>query len=126
MGSPIEGDQTTIEKMAATGKTLKKNGVSLDVISFGHVDHNAVFLYPLLAANAGMELKEGTSIYELLLEPSCETHLLEVRVGDNLNDALMNSLVLLGSDGSAAGAAQFGMDEDMDPELAMVRKHPIA
>lgn len=127
MGSPlVNGTGTggnakeTMEKMAATGKALRKNGVSIDVISFGHCEDNAPFLYPLLAANAGVELTASSNIYELLLDPNCETHLLEVRPGDNLNEALMNSLILLGSDGSASAAAHFGMDEDMDPELAMV------
>lgn len=118
IGSPIPIG--TLEMCTTIGKMLKKNGVSLDLISIGHVEENAKLVTALLASVAGLDQKAAeTNIYEALLETEC--HLLEVRPGDSLVDALKSSPILLGSDNGAGGnGGDFGMDGDLDPELAMV------
>lgn len=107
--------------LSAVGKLLKKNGVSLDIISFGNEEDNSPAIVQLLAAAGGLDATAAEqNIYEALLQPGCECHLSVVKVGENLTEALMTSPILLGEDGTVPG--QFGMDEDMDPELAMALK----
>ena len=119
VGSPLLlGSQD----LAAIGKLLKKNGVALDIISFAHVADNEAILNGLLASVAGLDPKRAKdNILEALLDdPNCECHLLTVaQPGQSLTDALVNSSVLVGSDGSIP-AGTFAMDDDMDPELALV------
>lgn len=95
--------------------------MSLDIINFGgeNVDLNQEAIVHVLTGAASLDLKAAQAhIQEALTTPDCTCHLLTVRTGENLNDALMTSPILLGDDGSAT-VANFGMDEDMDPELAM-------
>lgn len=103
---------------------LKKNGIALDVVSFGNTKDNSAALAGLLVAAGGVsaEASKG-NIYEALLDPRCDCHLLEVSAGESIHDALMTSPVLLGSDGSAQ-VGEYGMDGDMDPELALVLTMP--
>jgi 26S proteasome regulatory subunit N10 len=116
LGSPLPADNSSFSTI---GKLLKKNGVSLDIVSFGNEKANAPAVAQLLSAAAGVEANE-TNIHEALLAPGCECHLLQVSVGDNLTESLMTSPILLGEDGVPGGG--YGMDMDMDPELAMALK----
>jgi hypothetical protein len=106
--------------LEGVGRLLKKNGVSLDIISFGSVSENENAVIHLLAATGGLDINAAKkNIHEALLEPSCQCHLLVVRPDENLMEALRSSPIFLGEDG-AAPMGDFGMDGDMDPELAMV------
>lgn len=54
----------------------------------------------------------------------CSCHLVTVPPGPMLSEALMNSPILVGEDGSGAGLSavgfEFGVDPNEDPELALV------
>ena len=59
---------------------------------------------------------------------NCRSHLVTIPPGTLLSDALMNSPIIIGEDGSgavpglpgASGEFEFGFDPSTDPELAMV------
>lgn len=111
VGSPVTATERELEVL---GKNLKKNNVSLDLVSFGEVDENTAKLDKLLGAvNSG-----DTS------------HALSVPVGPKmLSDVLLSSPILsdgevpMGGDagGSGGGDAgfEFGIDPTADPELAL-------
>ncbi|KPV77285.1 uncharacterized protein RHOBADRAFT_9228, partial [Rhodotorula graminis WP1] len=106
-GSPLKDSQAALVKL---GKKLKKNNVALDIISFGTPD---------LAA-----LVEATS-------SSDNSHFLSVEPGPHLlSERVMQSAILrpegAGDDdmggaggGGGANADEFGVDPNLDPELAM-------
>ncbi len=124
VGSPL-GE--TDAKLEAIGKMLKKNGVALDVVSFGHVEENADAVALLLASAAGLAPEEARkNLYEALLAPNCQCNVLVVPKGASLTESLMSSPILLGEDGSgsfaASGAGHMLDDDEMDPELAMALK----
>jgi 26S proteasome regulatory subunit N10 len=108
VGSPITATERELEVL---GKNLKKNNVSLDLVSFGEVDENQAKLDKLLAA-----VNSGDS-----------SHVLPVPVGPKLlSDVLLSSPIL--SDGESIPAAaggggdagfEFGIDPATDPELAL-------
>lgn len=121
VGSPIENTDKQIEQL---GKGLKKNNVSLDIISFG----------------SEREVQEQNKAkLEKLIEVcnSNETsHYVEVPTGEgrNLSDVVLSSPVCFGEGGApipggaggdmgAGGAGannfEFGIDPTADPELAM-------
>lgn len=117
IGSPL--NLTDSGALLTVGKMLKKNGISLDVITMTE-QGNADAVSDLLAATAGLTPEAAKrNIMEALLDPNCTSHLLPVQAGDNLSEALMSSPILIGEDG-AIPMGGFGMDDDMDPELAMV------
>lgn len=125
LGSPLCPDAAPADSVLASlgtiGRMLRKNGVALDVISFGHVEQNASAVATILTAVGGLDPAAGQkNIHEALLDPNCECHLLTVNGGESIAEALMTSPILLDADGSAP-MGEFGMDGDMDPELAMVR-----
>jgi len=93
-------------------KKLKKEKVSLDIVSFGEVDANAELLKKLIEAVNG---KDGTGGSNLVTIPS----------GPHLTDALVSSPIVQ-NEGSAVptiatggGGFEFGVDPSEDPELAM-------
>ncbi|KAL5022296.1 hypothetical protein ScPMuIL_001451 [Solemya velum] len=106
VGSPIEDDEKEIVKIA---KKLKKEKVNCDVINFGEEPVNTEKLTAFINTING---KEGTS-----------SHLVTVPPGPLLSEALINSPVVLGEDGSGAGMQavgfEFGVDPNEDPELAL-------
>ncbi|KAF7456270.1 ubiquitin interaction motif family protein [Cryptosporidium felis] len=117
VGSPLEDDLTE-KQLEKLGKVLKKNNVSIDIISFGEIQANRDRLRALVnAAN-----NENTSNF------------VEVEAPTNLTDAIMTSPIVLGEGGSAARADldgivgsvggdssgfEFGIDPNADPELYM-------
>ncbi|KAH8585213.1 ubiquitin interaction motif family [Cryptosporidium sp. chipmunk genotype I] len=115
VGSPLE-DELTEKQLEKLGKVLKKNNVSIDVISFGEILVNRERLQALVnAAN-----NDNTSNF------------VEVAAPTNLTDALMASPIVLGegassrvdADGFGAAAGdtsgfEFGIDPNADPELYM-------
>ncbi|KAG1678672.1 26S proteasome non-ATPase regulatory subunit 4 [Nymphon striatum] len=108
VGSPIEGDDKELVKLA---KRLKKEKVNVDVISFGEDVVNSDKLTSFVNALNG---KDGTG-----------SHLVTIPLGPHLIDALVSSpVVQFGEGGSSVGLAsgsgfEFGVDPNEDPELAL-------
>jgi len=108
VGSPITADEKEVIKMA---KKLKKEKVSLDIVSFGEVDANADLLKKLIEAVNG---KDGTG-----------SNLVTIPSGPHLTDALVSSPIVQSEGGAAptipssGGGFEFGVDPSEDPELAM-------
>lgn len=110
VGSPIEHDDKDLVKLA---KKLKKEKVAVDVINFGEEAANTEKLTTFLNTING---SEGTG-----------SHLVTIPPGTLLSDALRQSPIIVGEDGSGAmpglpgtgGDFDFGFDPSSDPELAM-------
>nr|BAF75714.1 antisecretory factor-like protein [Pinctada fucata] len=106
VGSPIEDDEKELTKLA---KKLKKEKVSIDIVNFGEEGVNTDKLTNFINTING---KDGTSC-----------HLVTVPSGPLLSEALMNSPIVVGEDGSGAGLPavgfEFGVDPNEDPELAL-------
>lgn len=103
--SPVVEDEKEIIKVA---KRLKKEKVSLDIISFGENEANQVKLAAFIDTLNG---KDGGS-----------SHLVSISSGASLEQALRQSPIIDGGDAGGAAAGGFGMDMDdggNDPELAM-------
>ncbi|XP_065850948.1 26S proteasome non-ATPase regulatory subunit 4 homolog isoform X1 [Euphorbia lathyris] len=115
-GSPVKYDKKTLELI---GKKLKKNSVALDVVNFGEEDDEKTEkLEALLAAVNNNE----------------SSHIVHIPPGPNaLSDVLISTPVFngeAGGSGFAAAAAaaaagggggdyEFGVDPNLDPELAL-------
>jgi len=106
IGSPISAPEKELETL---GKNLKKNNVSLDLVSFGEIGDNTEKLQKLLAAVNSNDM----------------SHVLEVPAGPKLlSDALLSSAIIYpdgdapfsGGDGFGSGD---GFDFGDDPELAL-------
>lgn len=109
IGSPLVADKGEIEKLA---KRLKKEKVSVDIVSFGDHQKNADLLKSFIDTLNG---KDGTG-----------SHLVAVPRGSQLQEALISSPIIQGEDGlggAGLGGAgfEFGVDPNEDPELALVR-----
>ena len=117
IGSPLAEEEKALVKVA---KKLKKNNVSIDIVSFGEeaAQQNAEKLESFLnAANS-----------------NDQSHLVTVPPGTILSDILLSTPVFMGDSddgGSGAGAGgsgggagggndfEFGVDPNLDPELAL-------
>merc|ERR1719418_464356 len=108
VGSPIDTEEKELIKVA---KKLKKEKVSVDVVSFGEVDENAEILKKFVETING---RDGTG-----------SHLVTIPPGPHLSDALISSAIIQGEDGASAviassgGGFEFGVDPNEDPELAL-------
>lgn len=107
VGSPVESEEKELVKLA---KRLKKEKVSVDVVSFGEEVANNDLLTAFVNALNG---KDGAG-----------SHLVTVPPGPHLSDALISSPVIQGEDGmGGAGLGgsgfEFGVDPNEDPELAL-------
>ncbi|CAC5406298.1 PSMD4 [Mytilus coruscus] len=106
VGSPVEDEEKELVKLA---KKLKKEKVQIDIVNFGEEAVNTDKLTALVNTING---KEGTG-----------SHLVTVPPGPLLSEALINSPIIVGEDGSGAGLQatgfEFGVDPNEDPELAL-------
>ncbi|CAJ0768935.1 5662_t:CDS:2, partial [Entrophospora sp. SA101] len=108
IGSPIDIEKNALVTL---GKKMKKNNVAVDIINFGEESENNSKLEAFInAVNSGDN-----------------SHILTVPPGPHiLSDALLSSAILAGEDGVPAGFAagggnsfEFGVDPNLDPELAL-------
>uniref|UniRef100_A0A6M2DS62 26S proteasome non-ATPase regulatory subunit 4 n=1 Tax=Xenopsylla cheopis TaxID=163159 RepID=A0A6M2DS62_XENCH len=104
VGSPVTADQDDLVRLA---KRLKKEKVSVDLVSFGEDAINTDALSAFINALNG---KEGGS-----------SHLVTVSPGPHLSDALVSSPVIQGEGGAGPSGVgfEFGVDPNDDPELAL-------
>lgn len=106
VGSPITASEKELETL---GKNLKKNNVSIDLVSFGEVEENKPKLEKLLNA----------------VNSSDSSHLVEVEPGPKLiSDIIISSPILSDGETMPAGGGggdgfDFGVDANADPELAL-------
>jgi len=104
VGSPISEPQ---EKLVKLGTQLQKNEVAVDIINFGEETENTPKLEAFLAA----------------VNKNDNSHLLHVPPGVGiLSDLVSQSPILAGDGGSGGGGGnlnEFGVDPELDPELAM-------
>ncbi|KAJ1857112.1 proteasome regulatory particle base subunit rpn10 [Coemansia sp. RSA 1822] len=100
--SPIETDEKTLVRL---GKKLKKNGVSIDVISFGEHVANEQKLAAFVEAANNNDM----------------SHLVTVPPGAHVLSEQIRASAIVGgaSSGGEGGDFEFGVDPDMDPELAL-------
>jgi 26S proteasome regulatory subunit N10 len=123
VGSPIEADAKTLEK---TGKALKKNGVAVDIISFGDAEVNNEKLEALIngvnkdgnsrlcAIPAGLNLADALRSSEIMSHPEEESNIGNAGGGGG-GDAAAGG-------GGGGGTDDMGIDESLqhtDPELYM-------
>merc|ERR1712223_1463956 len=108
VGSPIDTEEKELIKVA---KKLKKEKVSVDVVSFGEVDENAEILKKFVETING---RDGTG-----------SHLVTIPPGPHLSDALISSAIIQEDESSNAvvsngsGGFQLDFDPNDDPELAL-------
>ncbi|KAF9976825.1 hypothetical protein BGZ73_007733 [Actinomortierella ambigua] len=108
VGSPIEEDEKSLVRLA---KKLKKNNVAVDIVNFGEEAENTTRLEAFVAAVNNNE----------------NSNLVTVPPGPHLlGDILASSAILAGEDGqvpafvsSGGGNFEFGVDPNLDPELAL-------
>ncbi|KAI9001641.1 hypothetical protein BC832DRAFT_533315 [Gaertneriomyces semiglobifer] len=105
VGSPLDEDEKSLVRL---GKKLKKNNVAVDVISFGEVNENSQKLEAFIDA-----VSSGDN-----------SHLVPIPPGPHiLSDVIVSSPMFAGEDGAPAGFAsggfEFGVDPNLDPELAL-------
>lgn len=106
VGSPVNNSDKELETL---GKNLKKNNVSLDIVSFGEVDENNGKLEKLLN----------------VVNSNDTSHLVEIPIGPKLLSDVLLSSVIISPDGEGGGAAggyqpdEFGINPNDDPELAL-------
>ncbi len=103
------------DKLVKTAKKLKKNNVAVDIVSFGCEEENS-------------EKLEG---FQQAVNSGDNSHLVTVPQGGVLSDTLFGSPICqtdggagygaaAGGDGNEAGGSyQFGVDPNLDPELAL-------
>mmetsp|Transcript_24205 Transcript_24205/g.22009 ORF Transcript_24205/g.22009 Transcript_24205/m.22009 type:complete len:390 (-) Transcript_24205:43-1212(-) len=114
VGSPISTDTDSLIKI---GKQLKKNSIALDIVSLGEINENQKILSELIES-----VNNGDN-----------SHLIVVPPGVSPADALYTSTLMQDSPfapaptnsssggvlGSSNGFDGFGVDPELDPELAM-------
>lgn len=121
VGSPLPTSEAhTKESLSKLGKKLKKNNVALDVVSYGETHDNAEQLQALV------ESTNSSDNSRLLVVPPSSLTL--------LSDQIRSSAILAeegqgfgessagpsGAGGAAGDEDGFGVDPNLDPELAMV------
>ncbi|GAA5838480.1 hypothetical protein JCM5353_004030 [Sporobolomyces roseus] len=136
VGSPIKDSQATLVKL---GKKLKKNNVALDIISFGSTNNEIDLSIPSLASSSTappppVETETNDSKLSSLIDStnsSENSHFLSVEPGPHLlSERIIQSPIARGEasgddeSGSGGGggggqADEFGVDPNLDPELAM-------
>eukprot|EP00192_Tetraselmis_astigmatica_P013031 CAMPEP_0117673850 /NCGR_PEP_ID=MMETSP0804-20121206/14706_1 /TAXON_ID=1074897 /ORGANISM="Tetraselmis astigmatica, Strain CCMP880" /LENGTH=385 /DNA_ID=CAMNT_0005482643 /DNA_START=145 /DNA_END=1302 /DNA_ORIENTATION=- len=111
-GSPLLEEK---EKLVKIAKKLKKNNVAVDIVSFGCDDENS----------------EKLEAFHTAVNSSENSHLIVVPPGPVLSDALIASPMFQGDGGGGFGGGgdgegggggddyEFGVDPNLDPELAL-------
>lgn len=109
-GSPVQEDKDMLVKIA---KKLKKNNVAVDIVSFGHEADN----------------EDKLTAFHGAVNSNDNSHLVTVPPGPVLSDVLIGSPIFQGEGGAAFGGGgggggggegfEFGVDPNLDPELAM-------
>ncbi|KAG5461987.1 MAG: hypothetical protein BJ554DRAFT_5741, partial [Olpidium bornovanus] len=110
IGSPIDVEE---KELVRVGKKLKKNNVAVDIVNFGEEAHNTAKLEAFIDA----------------VRNNDNSHLVTVPPGPHvLSDLLISSPVINSDGGAPAGFGgggavgfEFGIDPNLDPELALVR-----
>ncbi|CAG8470661.1 267_t:CDS:10 [Ambispora leptoticha] len=108
VGSPINADEKALSKLA---KKTKKNNVAVDIINFGEEAENTSKLEAFIQA----------------INSSDNSHLVTIPPGPYiLSERLISSPIISGEDGIPAGFTsgagsgfEFGVDPNLDPELAL-------
>lgn len=143
-GSPLLDLSEAKKKLGTLGKVLRKNGVAVDVVSFGgeNISRNEEAFTALLTECAAitpesLEESDQSLTKALSLTEDCECGYLAALPGRRLLELVKESQIYLGYDddhlqggsgGSFSGIPGMmmmdddGMDADMDPELAMALK----
>jgi len=112
-GSPVMADQEALVKL---GKKLKKNGVAVDVVSFGESVESEAKIQAFIEA----------------VSSDSNSHMVTVPPGTNiLSDVVLTSAIISEDGGAGAPMADVGsssavatgdgayVDQNLDPELAM-------
>lgn len=108
VGSPL-ATTVTEKQVEQLGKQLKKNNVSLDIVSFGEIEENKARLEKLISS----------------CNSNDNSHLVIVDPEKNLSDSVVSSAICFGEGGAPppnAGGGdnfEFGVDGNTDPELAL-------
>ncbi|ORZ11875.1 hypothetical protein BCR42DRAFT_379524 [Absidia repens] len=110
VASPVEADERTLVRLA---KKLKKNNVAIDIINFGEEAENTAKLEAFINN----------------VNNSDNSHLVSIPPGPHiLSDMLMSTPIIAGEDGApgnfssgggGGGDFEFGIDPNLDPELAL-------
>ncbi|KAI8332085.1 hypothetical protein BC941DRAFT_505459 [Chlamydoabsidia padenii] len=109
VGSPVEAEERTLVRLA---KKLKKNNVAIDIINFGEEAENTTKLEAFINN----------------VNNSDNSHLVSIPPGPHiLSDMLMSTPIIAGEDGApgnfssggGGGDFEFGIDPNLDPELAL-------
>ncbi|OLL26774.1 26S proteasome regulatory subunit rpn10 [Neolecta irregularis DAH-3] len=109
--SPISEDTKDLVKLA---KKLKKNNISVDIISFGEDSTN----------------EEKVEAFIQNINSAENSHLVTIPPGPHLLSDMLLGSTILGGDGEVGGVAasgsgeqfEFGVDPSLDPELALALK----
>ena len=104
VSTPLVESEKSIEKLA---KKLRKDEVAVDIVAIGAEGNNEILEKFIQTVN-----KNNNS------------HFLYIPEGKNVSDCVLSSSVVYGDDapppGASAGGFEFGVDPNLDPELAMV------
>ncbi|KAJ7555824.1 hypothetical protein O6H91_05G056300 [Diphasiastrum complanatum] len=122
-GSPVNADKKTLESI---GKKLKKNNVALDIVDFGEADDGkSDKLEALLSA---VNSNDNSHIVHVPPGPSVLSDVLissSIFTGDGEGGSGFAAAAAAGAAAAAAAAAggggafEFGVDPNLDPELAL-------
>ncbi|WVZ60044.1 hypothetical protein U9M48_010114 [Paspalum notatum var. saurae] len=122
VGSPVRHGKKALETI---GKSLKKNNVALDVVDFGESGDGKPEKLEALVAAANSGGEHASRIVHVPPPPGEE--------GDALADVLLSTPIFTGEEGTsgsgfavsaaaavaAAAGFEFGVDPNVDPELAL-------
>jgi 26S proteasome regulatory subunit N10 len=108
---------------------MKKNNVAIDIISFGaDFDPSSLSALPSSSTTPAEPIETNDTKLLALHEAvnsSDNSHFITVETGPHLlSERISASAILRGDDGDAGEGGQvdeYGVDPNMDPELAMVR-----
>eukprot|EP01064_Diplonema_japonicum_P002257 TRINITY_DN1143_c5_g2_i1.p1 TRINITY_DN1143_c5_g2~~TRINITY_DN1143_c5_g2_i1.p1 ORF type:complete len:359 (+),score=122.65 TRINITY_DN1143_c5_g2_i1:34-1110(+) len=102
---------STEKELVTLAKKLKKHSVSVDIVCFG-CEENVKLMQAFIDNVNSKQQDKDTS------------HLLVVKEGQSVADCLLSSPILnpdgTGGGGGGGSDAMFGVDPNLDPELAMV------